>query len=226
MNTELEAKLPGITWNFSQNIRDNVMEALSGIKGDNSVKIIGPTWTDWRRWPTKTKNSLQQVRGIENVGIFHIRGQSHLEFRVDPEKCQRWGVQTADVNNVVHERPGGTGSLAAWSREKSCSTFPFAGPRQLRSSESDILDIPVDIGNNTVVQSHGPGRDPQRDRHRASDVRPTSGPHGQHGQPSATRPACGCAIWSRRSARTDAPDPDGQFSGTGRRRSIANKENG
>ena len=42
MNEELEAKLPGINWNFSQNIRDNVMEALSGIKGDNSVKIIGP----------------------------------------------------------------------------------------------------------------------------------------------------------------------------------------
>ena len=42
MNAELEQKIPGVVWNFSQNIRDNVMEALSGIKGDNSVKIFGP----------------------------------------------------------------------------------------------------------------------------------------------------------------------------------------
>ena len=55
MNKELEAKLPGINWNFSQNIRDNVMEALSGIKGDNSVKIIGPDLDRLEVLATKTK---------------------------------------------------------------------------------------------------------------------------------------------------------------------------
>jgi heavy metal efflux system protein len=156
MNAELEAKLPGISWNFSQNIRDNVMEALSGIKGDNSVKIIGPDLDKLETLAEKTKNILQQIPGIENVGIFHIRGQSHFEFRVDPEKCQRWGVQTADVNNVVTSALGGK-ALSSMVEGEKLFDISVRWPRRLRSSESDILEIPVDIANNTVIQNQGPG---------------------------------------------------------------------
>src|SRR6204780_162846 len=155
MNAELDAKLPGISWNFSQNIRDNVMEALSGIKGDNSVKIIGPDLDKLETLAEKTKNKLQQIPGIENVGIFHIRGQSHFEFRVDPEKCQRWGVQTADVNNVVTSALGGK-ALSSMVEGEKLFDISVRWPKRLRSSESDILDIPVDIANNTVVLSTGP----------------------------------------------------------------------
>ena len=73
MNAELERKIPGMVWNFSQNIRDNVMEALSGIKGDNSVKIFGP---DLDKLETagrpRSRTSCKRSTGIENVGIFHI----------------------------------------------------------------------------------------------------------------------------------------------------------
>jgi cobalt-zinc-cadmium resistance protein CzcA len=156
MNAELAAKLPGISWNFSQNIRDNVMEALSGIKGDNSVKIIGPDLDKLETLAEKTKNILQQIPGIENVGIFHIRGQSHFEFRVDPSKCQRWGVQTADVNNVVTSALGGK-ALSSMVEGEKLFDISVRWPKRLRSSESDILEIPVDVGNNTVVQNPGPG---------------------------------------------------------------------
>jgi cobalt-zinc-cadmium resistance protein CzcA len=156
MNRELKSKLPGITWNFSQNIRDNVMEALSGIKGDNSVKIIGPDLDKLEILATKAKNILQNVRGIEDVGIFHIRGQSHLEFRVDPIKCQRWGVQTADVNNVVQSALGAK-ALSQMVEGEKLFDISVRWPKRLRSSEADILDIPVDIINNTVVQNQGPG---------------------------------------------------------------------
>jgi cobalt-zinc-cadmium resistance protein CzcA len=159
MDKELEAKLPGITWNFSQNIRDNVMEALSGIKGDNSVKIIGPDLDRLEVLAAKTKNVLQKIHGIENVGIFHIRGQSHLEFRVDPKKCQKWGVQTADVNNVVQSALGGQ-ALSQMIEGERRFDISVRWPKKLRSSETDILDIPVDIGNNSVVQSSGPGNIP------------------------------------------------------------------
>ena len=101
MNAELERSIPGIMWNFSQNIRDNVLEALSGVKGDNSLKIFGPDIDRLELLAAKAKNILDSVQGIANVGIFHVRGSSHLEFRVDPVKCQKWGVTTADVNNVV-----------------------------------------------------------------------------------------------------------------------------
>jgi cobalt-zinc-cadmium resistance protein CzcA len=155
MDAELEEKLPGITWNFSQNIRDNVMEALSGIKGDNSVKIIGPDLDRLEVLAAKTKTLLQQVRGIENVGIFHIRGQSHLEWRVDPTKCQRWGVQTADVNNVVTSALGAR-ALSSMVEGEKLFDISVRWPKRLRNSEADILDIPVDIINNNVVLSPGP----------------------------------------------------------------------
>ncbi len=156
MDAELERKLPGITWNFSQNIRDNVMEALSGIKGDNSLKIVGPDFNKLQDLGTQAKNIMQSVPGLQDVGVFNVLGQSHLAFRVDPEKCQRWGVQVADVNNVVGSALGAKAMTEMIEGEK---IFDVAvrWPAWRRGSETSILDIPVDIGNNQVVQPQGPG---------------------------------------------------------------------
>src|SRR4029077_10488976 len=104
---------------------------------------------------TKVKNVLQQVQGIENVGIFHIRGQSHLEFRVDPEKCERWGVMTAAVNNVVSCALGAKAQSSMVEGEKLFD-ISIRWPKWRRSSETSILDIPVDIVNNQVVLSQRP----------------------------------------------------------------------
>jgi cobalt-zinc-cadmium resistance protein CzcA len=154
LNAELERRIPGVIWNFSQNIRDNVMESLSGIKGDNSVKIFGPDIDQLERLAIKAQNKLQQVQGIENVGIFHIRGQSHLEFRVDPEKCQRWGISTADVNNVVSSALGGAPQSNMVEGEKLFN-IAIRWPKRLRDNETSILDIPVDVINNQVVLAQG-----------------------------------------------------------------------
>jgi cobalt-zinc-cadmium resistance protein CzcA len=156
MDDELEKKLPGIVWNFSQNIRDNVMEALSGVKGDNSIKIFGPDLDTLETLAAKAKNVLQTVRGIENVGTFHIRGQSHLEFRVDPAKCERWGVMTADVNNVVSSALGAR-ALSSMVEGEKLFDIAVRWPKRLRGSETSILDIPVDVVNNTVVLNQYPG---------------------------------------------------------------------
>jgi cobalt-zinc-cadmium resistance protein CzcA len=156
MNAELEQKIPGVIWNFSQNIRDNVMEAMSGVKGDNSVKIFGPDLDELEKLATRVKNVLQDIPGIENVGIFHIRGQSHLEFRVDPEKCQRYGVMTADVNNVVGSALGAQPQTSMVEGEKLFD-IAIRWPKVLRSNETSILDIPVDIVNNQVVLPQYPG---------------------------------------------------------------------
>ncbi len=150
MNEELEQKIPGVIWNFSQNIRDNVMEALSGVKGDNSVKIFGPDLDELEKLATRVKNILDDIPGIENVGIFHIRGQSHLEFRVDPQKCEKFGVQTADVNNVVSSALGAQPQTNMIEGEKRFD-IAIRWPKSLRSNETSILDIPVDIQNNQVV---------------------------------------------------------------------------
>jgi cobalt-zinc-cadmium resistance protein CzcA len=159
MNEELANKLVGIDWNFSQYIRDNVMESLSGVKGDNSIKIFGPNLEKLEELAAKARNKLRQIPGIENVGVFNIKGQSNLEFNVDAEKCARWGVSVADVNAVVQTAIGGKAFSTMIEGEK---LFDIAvrWPAWRRSSETSILDIPVDISNNQVVPLAGSGQTP------------------------------------------------------------------
>jgi cobalt-zinc-cadmium resistance protein CzcA len=161
MNDELNRKIPGVDWNFSQNIRDNVMESLSGVKGDNSIKIFGPDLNELERLAALLKNRIGggKIPGIENVGVFNIKGQTNLEFRVDLEKCKRWGVSAVDVNNVIQTALAGKAFTTMIEGEKLFDiTIRWPGWR--RSSEASILDIPVDITNNQVVMSPGPGLNP------------------------------------------------------------------
>jgi cobalt-zinc-cadmium resistance protein CzcA len=150
---ELQRKLPGIEWSFSQYIRDNVMEAISGVKGDNSVKIYGPDLNTLEALAEEVKTKLAEIHGIYDLGIYRIMGQSNLEFAVDKEKCKNWGVQVADVNNVINSAVHGAPFTQMIEGEKTFDVtlrWPFA----YRQDQSSILDIPVDISNN--VLSAGP----------------------------------------------------------------------
>jgi cobalt-zinc-cadmium resistance protein CzcA len=150
MNDELRQKIFGVDWNFSQNIRDNVMEALSGVKGDNSVKIIGPNLDTLEELAEQVKSKLDSVRGLENVFVFHIKGQSNLEFRVDQNKCKFWGVSVNDINNVIRSAVGGQ-PFASMIEGEKLFDITLRWPQRLRGDLSAILDIPVDIINNTVT---------------------------------------------------------------------------
>jgi cobalt-zinc-cadmium resistance protein CzcA len=209
MNAELERKIPGVVWNFSQNIRDNVMEALSGIKGDNSLKIFGPDLDKLEELATKAKSILQDVPGIENVGIFHIRGQSHLEFRPDPQKMQRWGAMTADLNNVASVVLGARPMSSMVEGEKLFD-ISIRWPKWRRSSETAILDIPVDITNNTVVQSQGPGVIPSAF---STGLAPPStlGAKADTSNPIGTTPRLRLRDLVSPVGEDGTPDPDGQF---------------
>lgn len=154
MNAEFQRKIPGVVWNFSQNIRDNVMESLSGFKGDNSMKIFGPDYEQLEILANKIKNVLEDIPGMVDVGVIHEMGQSHLQFRVDPEKCKKWGVMTSDVNNVVSSALGARAMSSMVEGEKLFD-IAIRWPLRLRNNETSILDIPVDIINNTVVGAQG-----------------------------------------------------------------------
>jgi cobalt-zinc-cadmium resistance protein CzcA len=164
MNADLERRIPGVTWNFSQNIRDNVLEAMSGVKGDNSLKIFGPDIDELELLAGKAKHILQDIPGVANVGVFHVRGATHLQFRVDPLKCQKWGVTTADVNNVVSSALAAQPQSTMVEGEKLFN-ISIRWPRWRRNDETSILDIPVDIINNTVVVAHGSGFTPNASGH-------------------------------------------------------------
>ena len=159
MKDELDRNFPGVDWNFSQNIRDNVMEAMSGVKGNNSVKIFGPDIQKLEEIAAKVRDTLHTVHGITEIGVFNIQGNTNLEFRIDPEKCKKWGVSAADVNNVIMSALGGApfSSMIEGERKFDISTRL---PAWRRSSETSVLDIPIDIINNQVIQSSGPSLSP------------------------------------------------------------------
>jgi cobalt-zinc-cadmium resistance protein CzcA len=150
MRDALSHDIFGVDWNFSQYIRDNVMESLSGVKGDNSVKIIGPDLAELERLADLLKAQLEGIRGIEEVGIFRIKGQPNLEFGIDRAACKRWGVSVADVETVIHSAVGGQAFSQMIEGEKTFD-ITLRWPQRLRGSEEAILDIPVDITNNTVT---------------------------------------------------------------------------
>jgi len=213
MDAELERAIPGIVWNFSQNIRDNVMEALSGVKGDNSLKIFGPDLDQLELLAEKAKNVLQDVPGIANVGIFHLRGVSHLEFRVDPEKCQKWGVSTADVNNVVSSAVGARAMSSMVEGEKLFD-ISTRWPRWRRASETSILDIPVDIINNQVVLAQGSGFTPNASGH-ALPPPAVSGSLADTSNPISSTPRIRLGDLVTPVGEYYAPDANGQFNRPG-----------
>jgi cobalt-zinc-cadmium resistance protein CzcA len=155
MNEELNGAIPGVDWNFSQYIRDNVMESLSGVKGDNSVKIVGPDLNELERLAVDFKAELDKIEGVENVGVFRIMGQPNLEFTVDRYKCRFWSVSVQDVLSAIKIAVGGNAVSQMVEGEK---TFDVAlrWPERLRGSEQAILDVPVEVTNNTVTPGMTP----------------------------------------------------------------------
>jgi cobalt-zinc-cadmium resistance protein CzcA len=222
MDAELEHSIPGIVWNFSQNIRDNVMEALSGVKGDNSLKIFGPDIDQLELLADKAENILQDIRGVANVGIFHVRGAMHLQFRVDPEKCQKWGVTTADVNNVVQSALAAKATSSMVEGEKLFD-ISIRWPKWRRNDEASILDIPVDIINNQVVLPQGSGFTPNASGH-ALPPPAVSGSLADTSNPISSTPRLRLRDLVTPVDRNLEPDPYGSFVDAGA--STIYRENG
>jgi cobalt-zinc-cadmium resistance protein CzcA len=152
---DMQARLSeiiGVDWNFSQYIRDNVTESLSGVKGDNSVKIIGPELNDLERLAEETKNALQKVQGIEDVGVFRVMGQQSLELMDDYAKLQPWGAGAGDVNKTIQTA---LDALPCSTMVEGERTFDISlrFPERLRKDEDLILKIPVEVTNNQVSPS-------------------------------------------------------------------------
>jgi cobalt-zinc-cadmium resistance protein CzcA len=108
VQAEFAREFPGIGFNFSQYIQDNIEEGLSGVKGANSVKVIGPDLTKLEEIADKIKREMDQILGVADLGIFRVLGQPNLNIKVDRDKAARYGLNTGDVNTVVQAALGGT----------------------------------------------------------------------------------------------------------------------
>jgi heavy metal efflux system protein len=106
MNRELE-KIPGVIWNFSQPISDNLEEAVSGVKGALAVKIYGDDLKTLEEKGDAVVAVMRKVRGVEDLGLFRLLGQPNLDFEVDRDAAARYGVNVSDVQDAIQTAVGG-----------------------------------------------------------------------------------------------------------------------
>ncbi len=107
METLLRARFPGVEFNFSQYIEDNVEEAASGVKGENSVKIFGPDLHVLERLSQQIAATMRTVSGITDLAALRSLGQPTLEISVDRDRAARFGLGPADVNATIQTALGG-----------------------------------------------------------------------------------------------------------------------
>ncbi len=106
MDRELE-KTPGVIWNFSQPISDNVEEAVSGVKGELAVKIYGDDLKTLEAKGDEIISVMSKVQGVHDLGLFRVIGQPNLNFAVDRQAAARYGINVADVQQAIQTAVGG-----------------------------------------------------------------------------------------------------------------------
>jgi len=106
MDREL-SKIPGVLWNFSQPIADNMEEAVSGVKGELAVKMYGDDLKVLEEKGDEIVNVMRGIAGIEDLGLFRVLGQPNLNLSVDREQAARHGINVADIQDAVETAIGG-----------------------------------------------------------------------------------------------------------------------
>jgi heavy metal efflux system protein len=150
LQKELTDELPGIGFNFSQYIQDNVEEALSGVKGANSVKIVGTNLETLEQLATQVMAEMAKVPGVADLGIFHLVGQPNLNIKIDREKAARYGLNTGDVNTVVQAALGGTNATTVLEGDRTFALAVRLEPKY-RASVDAIRNVKV------AFNTPGPG---------------------------------------------------------------------
>ncbi|MFO0733801.1 MAG: efflux RND transporter permease subunit [Nitrospiraceae bacterium] len=136
---EIEGRLksiPGVIFNFSQVIQDNVEEAMSGVKGENSIKLFGSDLKVLEAKAMEIEEVMRGIRGVKDLGIFRLVGQPNLLIQVDREASARYGLRISDVNAVVQAAVGGQGVTQVFEGERLFDLVVRFLPEYRRDAET------------------------------------------------------------------------------------------
>jgi heavy metal efflux system protein len=144
MSDKLQAAYPGVEFNFSQYIEDNVEEAVSGVKGENSIKLFGSDLRVLSETADKIKAVMEQVPGVQDLAVFTSLGQPTVQIEVDRDKAARYGLAPGDINTTVQTAIGGqaAGDLYEYGSDRHFNMLVRLAPEYRKSFET--------IGNITV----------------------------------------------------------------------------
>ncbi|HTA58913.1 MAG TPA: efflux RND transporter permease subunit, partial [Candidatus Baltobacteraceae bacterium] len=141
MDRELE-KIPGVLWNFSQPISDNMEEAVSGVKGELAVKMYGDDLKQLEAKGEEVVNVMRTVAGVEDLGLFRVLGQPNLDLSIDRQKAARYGINVSDVQDAVETAIGGKAVTQVLEGEKRYDVVVRYLP-QFRDTQEAIESIRI-----------------------------------------------------------------------------------
>ncbi len=171
LKDEMTMQFPGVVFNFSQVIADNVNEAVSGVKSDNSIKLFGSDLNVLEELAGRIKNEISTVRGVQDAGVFHQIGQPNVLIKVDRARCARYGLQVNDINGIVQAAIGGQDvtqilegdrkfdlrvRLASEYRSdmEAIRRIPVSTPSGVAVMLSDVADISMSPGASYIYREN------------------------------------------------------------------------
>jgi heavy metal efflux system protein len=179
LSQRLHEAFPGVDFNFSQAIADNVEEAMSGVKGENTVKVVGPDLRLNEQKAAEVARVLQGVRGVEDLGVFRTLGQPDIRVVPDREAVGRYGLNVGDVMNLVQAAIGGTAVTQVYEGEKHFDlVVRWAAPyrRSLQAIRQILVPTPdgaqVPLGQMAKIsEQEGPSLVYREDQRRYAPVK-------------------------------------------------------
>ncbi|MCK1641627.1 efflux RND transporter permease subunit [Bradyrhizobium sp. 157] len=142
LSARLNREFVGVDFNFSQYIQDNIEEAVSGVKGENSIKIFGRDLAELERLSKSVKEEIGRVQGVRDPGAFNLLGQPNLVIKINRETAARYGFSVGDINTVVQAAIGGQEVSRVYEGEMNFGLTVRLAP-EFRTNVDAIRAIPV-----------------------------------------------------------------------------------
>jgi len=150
---EMDKKLnqfPGIIYNYSQPIIDNVAEAVAGVPASMAVKIFGPDFTVLDQKADKVMDVLKHINGVEDLGVLRNLGQPEFRIELDQRKMALYGVATADANAVIEMAIGGKAATELYEGERKFD-IRIRYQKDFRDSQEKIENLMVPTMNGSKI---------------------------------------------------------------------------
>jgi cobalt-zinc-cadmium resistance protein CzcA len=135
-------KFPGVDWNFSQPISDNVEEAVSGVKGELAVKLFGRDLKVLEQKAAEMQTVMSQIPGVADLGTFQVRGQPNVNLVVDRAAADRFGINVSDIQDAVEGAVGGKAMSQILIQEQRYDLTVRYQP-QFRKTVEDVSSIRI-----------------------------------------------------------------------------------
>src|SRR5262249_65849 len=151
---QLQAKFPGGEFNFSQYLQDNVSEAVSGVKGENSIKLYGNDLQALTDTANHIKSVLSTVQGITDLAVFTSLGQPTIQIDIDRARAARYGLTPGDINTTIRTAIGGdsAGDLYEPGSDRHFPIIVRLAPEYRKSAEA-IQNLRIGVqGPNGITQ--------------------------------------------------------------------------